>query len=299
MKLLTQLKKIYKIIPFHELPQQPPYIILRHDVDVSPSAALKTAQIEHNLGVRSTYFILFTSEFYNIYDKENIRIIRTISKLGHEIGLHYDPTHFKINGLKPIEILRMQVKVLEALTGKIVKTIVRHGPWTDRDPFAAIKGYINADHPYYLGDLGIHDSLKVWAPPDGLIRLFEERPNRVQILIHPENWTEKNIDRELTLRRLFEEVYKKYRCLEEEKRKTWLNHCDVLEYNRLASVLKNNKLYTKPKEQLTGRDFPTNLTKNIKYYKKYCIWYLINSKIGWQIHTILENFRKTLKSLLG
>lgn len=141
--------------------------------------------------------------------------------------------------------------------------------------------------------------LKVWTPPDGLIKLFEERPNRVQILVHPENWTLYNVNRESTLRHFFEEIYNKYRRLEEEKRKAWLNCCDVLEYNRLIGVLKNYKLHIKPKEQPASRDFLTNLVKNIKYYKKYCFWYLINSEIGWQIHTILENLRKTLKSLLG
>lgn len=93
------------------------------------------ARIEHDLRIRSIYFILFTSVFYNIFDRENIRIIRAISKLGHEIGLHYDPTHLRVNGLKPIEILKMQIKVLESIMGKTIKTIVRHGPWSDRDPF--------------------------------------------------------------------------------------------------------------------------------------------------------------------
>lgn len=295
MKFLGQLKKIYKIIPFCELPQEPPYIILRHDVDVSPLAALKMAWIEHGLGIRSTYFVLFTSEFYNMFDRENIHLIRAISKLGHEIGLHYDPTHLRVNGLKPIEILKMQIRVLESITGKNIRTIVRHGPWSDRDPFAAIKGYINADHPYYLGDLGIHDSLKIWTPLNGLIKLFKERPNRVQILIHPENWTESSINRESTLEQFFKEIYEKYNRLEEEVRKTWLNYHDVFEYNRLMPVLKNSKLCLS-RQKPSNEGFIKSLTQNIKYYKKYFTWCFNNSKIGWQINTILENLRKKTTS---
>jgi hypothetical protein len=192
----------------------------------------------------------------------------------------------------------MQIKVLESITGKSIKSIVRHGPWTDRDPFAAIKGYINADHPYYLGDLGIHDSLKIWTPPDGLVKLFEEQPKRVQILIHPENWTETNVNRELTLRRLFSEIYNKYRHLKEEIGKTWFNCRDVLDYYHLADVLKNKRLDIK-KNRNTVRNFLKNFMNNLKYYKKCCDWYLINSKKGWQIHLVLEDLRKTLSRCYG
>src|SRR6266487_6335764 len=42
------------------------YLILRHDVDFSPEAALRMAQLEFKLGIRATYFLLFSSPSYNL-----------------------------------------------------------------------------------------------------------------------------------------------------------------------------------------------------------------------------------------
>ena len=58
------------------LPQNPEIknqktIMMRHDVDADPHAAYEMAKIEHELGIRSTYFVLLTDTalvFWN--DKE-------------------------------------------------------------------------------------------------------------------------------------------------------------------------------------------------------------------------------------
>jgi len=59
-------------------------VTLRHDVDYLPQNALKKAEIEHNLGVKSTYFFRVVPY---VFDPE---IIVNIAKLGHEIGYHYE-----------------------------------------------------------------------------------------------------------------------------------------------------------------------------------------------------------------
>lgn len=58
------------------------FVILRHDVDAKPENNLKTAQIEHALGAKATYY----------FRKACIEpeIIRVIVTLGHEIGYHYE-----------------------------------------------------------------------------------------------------------------------------------------------------------------------------------------------------------------
>ena len=42
-------------------------VILRHDIDYSLEQAVKLARIEKDLGVRSTYFVLLTCDFYNVF----------------------------------------------------------------------------------------------------------------------------------------------------------------------------------------------------------------------------------------
>ena len=60
------------------------FVILRHDVDARPQNSLKTAQIEHALGAKATYYFRVGSE-------SNVpEVIKAIAKLGHEIGYHYE-----------------------------------------------------------------------------------------------------------------------------------------------------------------------------------------------------------------
>ena len=60
------------------------YVILRHDVDAKPLNSLKTAQIEHAIGAKATYYFRCGKE------SNQPEIIRAIVKLGHEIGYHYE-----------------------------------------------------------------------------------------------------------------------------------------------------------------------------------------------------------------
>ena len=61
------------------------YLILRHDVDKLPQNSLRTAEIEHALGIRATYY-------FRVYPKQADEqpYIRNIAALGHEVGYHYE-----------------------------------------------------------------------------------------------------------------------------------------------------------------------------------------------------------------
>ena len=60
------------------------FIILRHDVDLRAENSLKTAKIEHSLGIRASYY------FRVIRQSNKPHIIKQIADLGHEIGYHYE-----------------------------------------------------------------------------------------------------------------------------------------------------------------------------------------------------------------
>ncbi|MBO4600066.1 MAG: hypothetical protein J5641_04945 [Bacteroidales bacterium] len=57
---------------------------LRHDVDLLPANSLRTAQIEHRMGLSATYYFRMVPESYDE------TIIREIARLGHTIGYHYE-----------------------------------------------------------------------------------------------------------------------------------------------------------------------------------------------------------------
>lgn len=77
----------YRFQTFEELmtaPAEGKAVVMRHDVDEKAPNALKMARLEHELGIRATYF-------FRIVKQSNVpEVIRGISALGHEIGYHYE-----------------------------------------------------------------------------------------------------------------------------------------------------------------------------------------------------------------
>lgn len=57
------------------------FIVLRHDVDRRPKNALRMAEIEHEMGIQSTYY------FRVPFDRN---IVSAIAMMSHEIGYHYE-----------------------------------------------------------------------------------------------------------------------------------------------------------------------------------------------------------------
>ena len=60
------------------------YVILRHDVDIKAAHSLAIAQIESEMGIRTTYYFRVVPQSNKPY------IITSIAGLGHEIGYHYE-----------------------------------------------------------------------------------------------------------------------------------------------------------------------------------------------------------------
>ena len=83
----------YKFTDYHSYRNVSRPCIFRHDIDNDISQALRLAEYEANMtggSVQSTYFVLVSSDFYNVFSKENERQLKQILVLGHEIGLHFD-----------------------------------------------------------------------------------------------------------------------------------------------------------------------------------------------------------------
>jgi hypothetical protein len=82
----------YSFFSMHDFLSKKPknnFIVMRHDVDLSLKHALAMAEVEKSLGVSVTYFIRVDGIF-NPFDGENLELLKKISKLGHEIGYHYE-----------------------------------------------------------------------------------------------------------------------------------------------------------------------------------------------------------------
>jgi len=185
------LSKRYNIVPFRDYLSQPdPRLILRHDIDGSMTPALRIAKLESTLGIRSTFLVAFSMRYYNLFEKSSFAGLKIISEMGHEIGLHYDSRQYAAYSHSPHEILRHELKSLEMLTGKPVKTIARHNvSLGGDDPFAGSQGLFNAyDEEFFKNALYVSDSCRAWRHY-ALRRLLSESPPRVQLVIHPMLWS--------------------------------------------------------------------------------------------------------------
>lgn len=288
-KLLQHLKQTYKIVPFCEIPQKHrPYLILRHDIDYSLPAALKMAQLEHDLGVKSTYFVLLSSRFYNVFEANNVQTLKKISNLGHEIGLHYHPYQYQFYGQNMNKTLKLEIQLLEHLLGINVYSISRHGPW-DRDPFATIKKYINANHPSLRSDMFVHDSSRAWTTLQDLFNLLNDPPRRAQLLTHPSNWQDDKIDRETLLKRLIQNLETELSTLKKQTKQNWFTDQLVINYDQLLKEKNFGQLNSKMKPEERGK------LQELDYYDTLLRWYMINTSWGWSLHHILEKFRMFLK----
>jgi len=191
-KVLNSVKKEYTIGTigeYHKLRKLKKFLILRHDVDFSLDYALKMAEEEKKNEIKSTYFILIHGDYYNPFDKKNAEIIKEISKLGHEIGLHYDTSFFPRSSKKEIEFIIKEAKMLEIIIQKKITSVSQHIPSETREIFINLResGFIDSrdseitDQVKYISDSGHY-----WR--EGCMCKHIKNFERLQILTHPIWW---------------------------------------------------------------------------------------------------------------
>ncbi|WP_214041481.1 hypothetical protein [Methanoculleus sp.] len=94
-------------------------VVLRHDVDRKPENALKMAELEHALGVTSTYYFRHPYTFIP-------EIIEQVLSLGHEVGYHYEVlAKAKGDYEKAIGLFARELEEFRSLCD--VRTICMHG----------------------------------------------------------------------------------------------------------------------------------------------------------------------------
>jgi hypothetical protein len=77
----------YRFTHFGNDPE-PGDLFLRHDVDLSLAAAVEMAEVEAELGVKTTYLLMTESVFYNLASPEGEAAMARLRDLDHAVGLH-------------------------------------------------------------------------------------------------------------------------------------------------------------------------------------------------------------------
>ena len=128
-EFLKMAKSGWKICDYRNIDWAEKFIVWRHDVDYSLNCSLKLAKIEQEVGVKATYFINPHSEFYNIAELSQHRIMKEILSFGHDLGLHFDAAFHKIKSEKDLHILvAKESSYLEDLFGVKPTAFSFHNP---------------------------------------------------------------------------------------------------------------------------------------------------------------------------
>jgi len=93
--------------------------VVRHDVDRKIKNSLNMAKLEHEMGIRTSYYFRYPSTF-------KPDLIKKIRDLGHEIGYHYEVLS-KTNGDYTKAIILFQTELEEFRKICPVTTICMHG----------------------------------------------------------------------------------------------------------------------------------------------------------------------------
>ncbi len=162
-------------------------VILRHDIDFSLKKALTFAELEHAKNVKSTYFILLSTNFYNIFSKESTDILKRIEALGHDIGLHFDEKKYTVNNEKELEQkAKKEALCLDEIFKKPINVVSMHRPsaWILNNDIR-FDGLINSYCKTFIGEFKyLSDSRMHWR--ENVIDNIESGCyNKLHILTHP------------------------------------------------------------------------------------------------------------------
>lgn len=171
--------------------------ILRHDIDNDIEKALCLARIEKELGIKSTYFVLVTSDFYNVFSAKNKKRLNAILDCGHDIGLHFDEVRYSEirTSVEAKDRILEEARILSNAIEKSVEVVSMHRPskmMLEAD--LEIPGMINSYGQTFFNEFKyLSDSRRRWREPiDEIVKA--KKYKRLHILTHAIWYNEDEMD---------------------------------------------------------------------------------------------------------
>ncbi len=185
-----------RIVDFEAAMGSDRFVVLRHDVEFDLDRAVEMARIDAAKGVASSFFVQVASDAYNPAGPAGRAALAEIRRLGHRVGLHLHRM-----GLGPedraayeAEIAAQAAMLAQALGAPVMRmSYHRPAPWQLEERADHVCGLLNAYGPSFFefSDAPSRivyssDSQREWryGHPLDLV----DRP-RVQLLMHPDEWT--------------------------------------------------------------------------------------------------------------
>ncbi len=190
------------------------FILMRHDIDLDLHKALTLAEIEADIDITSTYFVMVRNDFYNCFSKEGTAIVMKILEMGHSLGLHFDCAAYPDKCTKE-EIAKAcanEVKYLEDWFNHSIEIVSFHRPNQ-----LILKGDPEVSAPlphtyqqHFTSDIKYcSDSTGKWRYGSPLEQeaFVQKRP--LHILVHPIWWNESPTANYPTLLKFVDEKMRK------------------------------------------------------------------------------------------
>ena len=203
---ILRLVKKY-VIDFHT---EGPGVILRHDVDDLIEKSVQMAELEHEMGIKSTYFILNTAGYWAKAGLV-IDVLRMQNELKHEIGWHNNAISDHLRSGYEVKTCIYAPITTMRISGVNITGSASHG-----DPLCHERNYLNYNvfgfqlpgwtgyqgEAFDMKDFGLEyeayhvqhdeylsDSGGVWkVDPIESLKKWIREGKQVQVLVHPQHW---------------------------------------------------------------------------------------------------------------
>lgn len=191
-QLLLALQELgYRDVALAELDPDEQQMFVRHDVDLSLEHAFRLGKVEQELGVHSTFYVLLSTEIYNLSSAQSRRLLAGLIAQGHTVGLHFDVTVYHDEDRAELENRAAdECHILEQLTGHPVSSISFHRPMKE---FLNLPGnFAGRRHTYepqFFSAVGyVSDSNGGWRHGHPLDHPAVVGRRGLQLLTHPIWW---------------------------------------------------------------------------------------------------------------
>lgn len=175
------------------------HLILRHDCDNSIAQALRVAELDADAGCSSTFFVRVHARGYNLLSLPELRALRTMEELGHQVELHLEGGLQEYLGSTLDDWADRQRAVFEAAMGRPLGGFSSHEParmggiefanrllerWGGSVRYHAYETRFTTPIVKYISD-----SSGTWR--EGHFALWVDKEPRLQVLTHPIWWFER------------------------------------------------------------------------------------------------------------
>lgn len=164
-----------------------PFVLLRHDIDISLRPVLEMARLEYEQGIHAAYFVLLRSPFYNIFSRANGEFMQQIHQYGHQIAPHIDLAAYDHDYVKAL----IEVEILSTIYPYINTEIISLHSTCDlkQIPIELSQRLDNVYGPAVRGEMAyISDSTGRWRYGHPLESEAFKTRKPIQLLTHPIWW---------------------------------------------------------------------------------------------------------------